>query len=67
MFRYKRKGRMMLVLFAVYVTGLLFWYKTEETESRKGVGMLQMDLDSLLSRVEMLESITQEIKNREEK
>jgi hypothetical protein len=44
------------ILMAMYISGLVIWYKVEQTGYMKRIEMLEMDVNSLLGRIESVES-----------
>ena len=68
--RYTRFAQYILpmsyILFATYFFGLFFWYKIEQTEYRKKIDVMEMDLNSFVSRVERIENFMAEIRKKEE-
>ena len=53
-----------IILLVIYLMGMIFWYKIESTGYRRKIQELEMDMNSLLSRIEMAESSLREIRDK---
>ena len=46
---------MLIAVFVVYATGLYFWHKIEQTEYRTRLDSVEMEVNSLITRIEIME------------